>query len=166
MYRRILYKKAYRLLKDSTPLKFDCGLLCSSKCCTGDSDMGMCLYPGEEIMLEGQEDFLDIRKDKIQSNEVLFAVCNGKCNRKFRPLACRIFPYVPYLDENGRLTVIEDPRAKYLCPLLIESFELKIDKAFKRKVYEACQFLIRDEEIKSFIGLLSGVLEDYKKLTW
>ncbi len=165
MYRKILYKKAYRLLKDSTPLKFDCGLLCNSKCCSGDSDMGMCLYPGEEVMLDGQEGFLSIRKDKIQNTDVLFAVCKGDCQRRLRPLACRIFPYAPYIDESGKLTVIEDPRAKYLCPLLMESMDLKIDKAFKRNVTDAFRFLIRDEEIRQFIHLLASVLDEYRKLT-
>lgn len=166
MYKRILYKKAYRLLKDSTPMKFDCGLICSSKCCTGDSDMGMCLYPGEEALLVGYEDFLRIRKDKIWNTDVLFAVCSGKCDRRFRPLACRVFPYAPYLDEGGGLTVIEDPRAKYLCPLLTESLDLKMDKAFRRNVVNVFRSLIRDDEIRSFVGLLSAVLDDYKKLTW
>ncbi len=165
MYKKVLYKKAYRLLAHSTPLKFDCGLLCSSKCCSGDSDMGMCLYPGEEVLLDSREDFLCIRKDKIQNTDVLFAVCEGKCQRKFRPLACRIFPYVPYIDESGRLTVIEDPRAKYLCPLLMEFTDLKIDKTFKRNVINAFRFLIRDEEIRQFIRLLSRVLDEYRKLT-
>ncbi|NLK87311.1 MAG: hypothetical protein GX279_07465 [Clostridiaceae bacterium] len=165
MYTRILYKKAYRLLKDSTPLKFDCGLICSSKCCSGDSDMGMYIYPGEEVMFEGHEDFLFIRQDKLRDTDVLFAVCNGKCNRRYRPLACRIFPFTPYIDEKGRLTVIEDPRAKYICPLLSGSIDLGIDTAFKRNVLNAFRALIRDDEIRRFICLLSSALDEYRKLT-
>ena len=165
MYKKILYKKVYRLLKDSTPLKFDCGLICSRKCCSGDNEAGMCLYPGEESLLEGHDGFLHIQKVKMRDTDVLFAVCSGKCNRNFRPLACRVFPCAPYIDESGSLTVIEDPRAKYLCPLLMESFGLKIDRRFKRNVTKVFRILIMDEEIKSFIGLLSAVLDDYRKLT-
>ncbi len=165
MYRKILYKKAYRLLKDSTPLKFDCGLICSSKCCSGDSDMGMYLYPGEEVMFSGHDEFLCIRQDKLRGTDVLFAVCDGKCDRKYRPLSCRIFPFAPYIDETGRLTVIEDPRAKYVCPLLLESMDLKIDKSFKRNVLNAFRFLIRDDEIGRFIRLFSCALDDYKAWT-
>ncbi|HOL92309.1 MAG TPA: hypothetical protein PK215_08595 [Clostridiales bacterium] len=115
--------------------------------------------------MEGHDDFLNIQKTKMRDTDVLFAVCSGKCNRRFRPLACRIFPYAPYIDESGSLTVIEDPRAKYLCPLLMESFGLKIDRRFKRNVTKVFRILIMDEEIKSFIGLLSAVLDDYRKLT-
>ncbi len=55
--------------------------------------------------------------------------------------------------------------AKYLCPLLMESFDLKIDKAFKRNVINAFRILIMDEEIKSYIRLLSDVLDDYSRMT-
>lgn len=163
MYKKSLYRRAYGLLENSTPLKFDCGLLCSSKCCTGDSSAGMCLFPGEESMCDVHGEFLTIRKEKIAHTEVLFAVCNGTCDRKLRPLSCRIFPYVPYLAENGRLTIIEDPRAKYLCPLLMKSFGFKIDKTFKRKIFNAFQILIQDKDIKDYIRLLSGILDEYKR---
>ncbi len=163
MYKKLLYKKAYRLLERSTPLKFDCGLLCGSKCCTGDSDSGMCLFPGEEEMLEKRGDFLKIRKDRIKDTDVLFAVCGGSCDRSFRPIACRIFPYTPYLDEHGRLNVIEDPRAKYLCPLLASLPQVRIDRIFRRRVLNAFQLLIRDDDIRNHLILLSGVLNEYKR---
>lgn len=163
MYKRILYKKAYRLLANSTPLKFDCGLLCNRKCCSGDSNAGMCLFPGEESMFEMQRDFLAIRSEKLSDSDVLFAVCNGTCNRKYRPLSCRIFPYAPYIDESGRLTIIEDPRARYLCPLLLGSPGIKIDKLFKRRISEVFHLLIQDIDIKNHISLLSGTLTEYSK---
>lgn len=163
IYKKSLYRRAYRLLENVTPLKFDCGLLCNGKCCTGDNDAGMCLFPGEEVILDADNDFLKIRKESMVDTEILFATCNGSCNRRLRPLSCRIFPYVPYLKENGRLTIIEDPRAKYLCPLLAESFEFKIDRRFRRKVFNAFQILIRDKDIRNHISLLSGVLDEYKK---
>jgi hypothetical protein len=166
VYKKVLYKKAYRLLKNSTPMKFDCGLICNGKCCTGDRDMGMCLYPGEESLLQGYADFLDIRNDRLRDMDVLFATCKGSCNRRLRPLACRIYPLAPYLNEDSRLDIIQDPRAKYICPLLMKSFDLKIDRAFKRNVKNAFRILIQDEEIRSYIELLSSILDDYKKLTW
>lgn len=150
-------------MENVTPLKFDCGLLCNSKCCTGDSNSGMCLFPGEESMFDANKAFLTIRNEKMIDSEVLFATCNGTCNRKLRPLSCRIFPYAPYLQENGRLTIIEDPRAKYLCPLLMESLEFKIDKKFRRKIFYAFQLLIQDKEIKEHIRLLSAVLDEYRE---
>lgn len=163
MNKKALYRKAYRMLEDSTPLKFDCGLLCGSKCCSGDNDAGMCLFPGEELMFDRQGGFLTIRKEKLLSTDVLFAVCKGTCNRELRPLACRIFPYIPYLGKDGRLTVIEDPRARYICPLLMEFREFKIDLMFRRKVINAFHLLIRDGEIKNYLCQLSGVLDEYKR---
>jgi hypothetical protein len=166
MNKKNLYKRAYRLLDNLTPLKFDCGLICNSKCCTGDNNAGMCLFPREESMFDKDGNFLTIRKEKLVNTEVSFAVCNGSCNRKLRPLSCRIFPYVPYLKENGRLIIIEDPRAKYICPLLIKSYEFRIDKKFKRKIFNAFQLLIQDNDIKDYIRLYSGVLDEYKTFVY
>ncbi|HEX2946829.1 MAG TPA: hypothetical protein VHT96_12825 [Clostridia bacterium] len=163
MNRRLLYKKAYRILKDSTPLKFDCGLLCGAKCCSGESDAGMCLFPGEEILLEKHGGFLSIRNEKMADTDVLFAVCSRTCDRRYRPLACRIFPYAPYLDGDGRLSVIEDPRARYLCPLLNKLPEIRMDRLFRRNVRSVFQLLIQDDEIKDFVHLLSDVLDEYKR---
>jgi len=163
MYKKVLYKKAYRMLENLTPLKYDCGLLCQSKCCSGDSNAGMCLFPGEEIMFEKNNDFLTIRKEKLAGTDVLFAVCNGTCKRKFRPLSCRIYPYVPHLDKSGMLTIIEDPRAKYQCPLLIKSLEFKFDKMFQRNLYRTFQFLIQDSDIRDFLHVFSGVLDEYRR---
>lgn len=153
-------------MENTTPLKFDCGLICNSKCCSGDSEAGMGLFPGEESMLDAEADFLTISKEKMVDTEVPFAVCNGSCNRKLRPLACRIFPYVPYLKDNGRLTIIEDPRAKYMCPLLMEAYGLKIDRKFRKRIFNAFQLLIRDKEIRDYIRLLSGVLDEYMKFSY
>lgn len=164
MDKKLLYKKAYRMLENSTPLKIDCGLICGQKCCHGDRNTGMHLYPGEEIIYKGQvPDFLNIRKEAFADSEVLFAVCNGQCQRNKRPLACRIYPYVPYLDEDGRLSVIADPRAKYACPLIAGSPELKTDFRFLLNLKRVFQFLIRDPEIRSYIQSLSDVLDEYKR---
>jgi hypothetical protein len=153
------------MLENSTPLKFDCGLLCNSKCCSGDSNAGMCLFPGEGLMFERHSAFLTIRKENITNTDVLFAVCNGTCNRKFRPLSCRIFPYVPYLNHAGRLTIIEDPREKYMCPLLLEAFDLKVDKIYMRNIANIFRLLVQDTDIKSHIYLLSSVLDEYMRFT-
>ncbi|HEY9058891.1 MAG TPA: hypothetical protein VIO64_00075 [Pseudobacteroides sp.] len=160
MNKKLLYKKAYRILESSTPLKFDCGLVCDKKCCSGDNDSGMHLYPGEEMMHQAS-DFLDIRKEPFGDSHILFAVCNGSCIRKRRPLSCRTFPYAPYIDLSGKLTVIEDPRAKYLCPLLFDEAEIKLNRMFKRDILKVFRILIRDEEIKAYVHTLSRVLDEY-----
>ena len=46
-----LIKKAYEMLERVTPLTYDCGKLCSGKCCKGDGNIGMWLFPYEEEIL-------------------------------------------------------------------------------------------------------------------
>lgn len=165
MYKKILYKKAYRMLESSTPLKFDCGTLCNKKCCSGDKNTGMHFYPGEEIIFKGNQDFLNIRKEIFDNREIFFAVCQGKCDRSFRPLSYRIYPLIPYIDQNDRIHIIEDPRAKYTCPLLFNFDEIEMDRSFIRKIKKVFQLLAQDTEIKAYIVSLSGVLNEYSRFT-
>jgi hypothetical protein len=164
MDKKLLYKRAYRILENCTPLKIDCGLICGRKCCSGDRNTGMHLYPGEEVLLSSPEPgFLKIRKEIFAGSEILFAVCTGRCERRRRPLACRIYPYVPYLDSKNRLSVIADPRAKYICPLLMESAEVKTDFRFLRKLRKIFRLMIDDPEIHKYIRALSEELDEYMR---
>lgn len=46
-------EKALDELEAVTPLKpFNCGRLCSARCCSGDENDGMGLFPGEEELLK------------------------------------------------------------------------------------------------------------------
>ena len=165
MDKNLLYKKAYRVLENATPLKYDCGQLCNKKCCTGDQHAGMHLYPGEALFLGKNQNILKMSSEPFGSGEITFAVCRGTCDRSFRPLSCRIYPFVPYLDRYQILSIIEDPRAKYICPLLFDMEEIKPDKSFNRKIKEVFQLLLRDPEIRDYISTLSKVLEEYSKFT-
>jgi len=93
----------YQILEDSTPLANDCGVYCSAKCCSGGPNEGMLLFPGEEHIYETM-DVEDIDEFTIKSSnialpstqlEVKFLICKGTCNRKLRPMSCRIFPLLP-----------------------------------------------------------------------
>lgn len=165
MYKKILYKKAYRLLEGSTPLKYDCGMLCGKKCCSGDKDAGMHLYPGEETFLSEKHDFLDVRKDLFNNTDIFFAICKGNCARAHRPLACRIYPLIPYIDGKGRMNIIKDPRARYICPLLSDLKEIQIERSFVRRITEVFRLLAQDTEIKAYITTLSNVLDEYSRFT-
>jgi hypothetical protein len=165
MNKKILYKKAYRMLENSTPLRFDCGTLCNKKCCLGDKNFGMHLFPGEKIMFQGNQNFLNISREIFVTTEIFFAVCQGKCGRRFRPLSCRIYPLIPYIDRNNRINVIEDPRAKYVCPLLFNFDEIKMNIRFRRNVRRVFQLFAQDTEIKSYINTLSCVLDEYSRFT-
>ena len=109
-----IYKKVYRMIGNKTPLYGDCGLLCQRACCQGDSDDGMLLFPGEEVIFQNEPVSSAFSLSPVDiGNRVtgVFAVCNGTCDRKVRPLACRIFPYLPILNQNRSIEIIKDPRA-------------------------------------------------------
>lgn len=163
--KKVLYRKAYRILDESTPTKFDCGKLCEKKCCSGDKEKGMLLFPDENMIFPEAGRFLKARKEKLGEKEVSFAVCSGTCERKLRPLSCRIFPLVPYIGKDKKLTVIEDPRAKYLCPLLMCSDVIGMDKIFYKKVLNVFRFLVEDDDIRKFIEALSETLDEYIRFT-
>ena len=115
-----MYKRIYRILGELTPLRADCGSLCGCACCKGDSNTGMRLFPYEESALE----------IKATSDGGRLAVCNGTCDRNCRPLACRIFPFFPTIDEKGKIFVEPDIRASNLCPLISHSEEILFDERF------------------------------------
>ena len=64
-------------------------------------------------------------------------VCNGWCNRGFRPMACRMFPLLPWMDRHGRVRIRPDLRAYALCPLLSDPESPPISAAFAEAVRSA-----------------------------
>ena len=132
-----MYGKIFRILGDLTPLKADCGVLCGGACCKGDNDTGMLLFPYEDTELEV----------KFNENGNRLAVCNGACNRTKRPLACRIFPFFPTIDESGKVYVELDYRAFRVCPMVEHSDEIIFDKKFIKFfifVYFFCELYYND----------------------
>jgi len=151
-----LYSYVYKKLNTVTPIKADCGKLCGAACCKGDSDTGMYLFPNEAVML-GSTD----HKIKDVSGRKLF-VCDGTCDRNFRPLSCRIFPLIPYVDSEGRLSVIFDQRAKGICPIAHANDFSNLDPEFIKNVTHISKLLIRFRDIKKFIYELSKECDEYK----
>lgn len=162
-----LYLQIYRILERVTPLKSDCGLLCNKACCDGgDEDLGMYLFPGEELLLSGLGYFRIISTDIQLKNgsNILLANCDGKCDRKFRPLACRIFPLTPYLTYRGTLTLETDIRAVGICPLAKGKNAPPLQPAFIQAVRQSIRLMSQDPEILSFIETLSHILDEYAQL--
>lgn len=151
-------EKALDELEAVTPLKpFNCGRLCS-----GDENDGMGLFPGEEELLKDCADF-EIKKSEGNFGEPVL-VCRGECDRRKRPLACRIFPLFPLALENENGTVIvpvPDPRAG-ICPLLFTHD--KIDRRFYRAVRRAGEYLLRDKNTRRYLLDLSAELGDIAEL--
>ena len=164
-----IYLQLYRLFDKSTPIKADCGKLCDSRCCRG-SDCGMYLFPGEKEVFKllapdwaeiERSDFVYKAGEKNKSSPILF--CNGSCDRYQRPLACRIFPLTPYVNNENELEIIVDPRAKAICPLAkcldIEDF----DKKFVKNIKRAFLLLMKNSEISEYMTSYSEYINEYKK---
>ncbi len=147
-----MYKKIFDTMGDLTPLTVDCGVLCNGACCKGDEQTGMRLFPHEESSLTVRE---------IENGERL-AVCNGNCDRSERPLACRIFPFFPTIDENGKIFVEPDSRASRLCPLLQHSDEIIFDPKFFKALKKVGKILAKDDECRKYLYKITEEIDMYK----
>ena len=136
-----MYDKIFKIMGNLTPLTVDCGVLCNGACCKGDAQTGMRLFPHEESCLEITE---------LESGERL-AVCNGSCDRSKRPLACRIFPFFPTIDEHEKIFVEPDYRAARLCPLLSHSDEIVFDPKFFKALKKVGKILAKDDECREYL---------------
>lgn len=170
-----LMAQAWALLDEVTPLPADCGTVCGRACCRGENGevsgaggaqgepksalrkgegaAGMLLFPGERELLEQ-------RRAPVQAPGFRFyaaaggilAVCSGSCDRRCRPLACRIFPLYPHLDrETGRIRAVYDPRAWRVCPLVRENAWVRLDRHFVRTVRTVGRLLAQDEDCRRFL---------------
>lgn len=150
-----LIKKAYELLERVTPLAYDCGKLCGGKCCKGDGNTGMWLFPYEEEILKNIDGF-EI-KDCEGNFGYKMVVCGGICDRKTRPLACRIYPYFPMITDEG-FDARADIRGITSCPMLYQN--IKPDYKFIRQVRKVARLFDRDEELKAYINNVNMLLDD------
>lgn len=149
-----LYSKIFKILGDLTPLRADCGKLCDRACCKGDENTGMLLFPHEQSVLPVFETEFWGR----------LVVCNGICDRNTRPLACRIFPFFPTLDEKGRVFVEKDYRAFRLCPMLEHSDEIIFDPRFFRALKKVGKLLAKDAELREFLYNTTEEIDIFYKL--
>lgn len=149
--RRIsLLKRIYRLLDNVTPIDGDCGNLCGARCCKGGDHDGMWLLPDEDLLLK-DADFLTIH----ETLEGKYAICNGHCDRKLRPIACRIFPYFPMLfrTRNGSHSVkpMPDLRALAACALF-DTNAPQINPEFKQAVHRAGMLMMQDRCLRGWLS--------------
>ena len=167
MDKKLLYQKAYRELENSTPLRYDCGLLCQNACCKGDDETGMYVFPGEEVMLRSEGAGPEIRPSGFVTASgagIGLALCRGHCKRSERPLSCRIFPLTPYISAGGRLKIIIDPRAVPLCPIAGNSGIKEMNPFFVRRVERVLRLLVQDSDIREFTEWLSVLIDDFAVL--
>ena len=155
-----IYRHLYKLLENSTPIGVDCGQLCGGACCEGDGETGMYLFPFEECMYDGTEDWI-----KIYDNDFIFrgkpvkiAICNGRCNRKKRPLSCRIFPL---FKCDGVLK--NDPRAVHICPLAKGNITLdEYDEEFVENLRKVFNILDKFGITREYIAETNKIIEEFK----
>ena len=88
-------------------------------------------------------------------------ICKATCDRGKRPLACRIFPLLPYVDKQGKMSVIPDPRGRGLCPLTImENSDL--DGEFVRRVERVGKIMMKIPEMKDYLTSLSRLTDEFR----
>ena len=157
-----IYKHLYKLLEQSTPIGVDCGQLCGAACCKGDGDTGMYLFPFEECMYDGTEDWLEIYESdfEFRGKPVKIAICNGTCDRKKRPLSCRIFPL---FETDGKLK--NDLRAVHICPLAAGNITLdEYDWEFVENTKKVFNILNKFGITKEYVEETNKIINEFKIL--
>ena len=145
---------ARELLESLTPLKTDCGRLCQGACCQGDEATGMLLFPGEEA-LYGDCAFARVVPTgfSLGGTPAQLLVCDGRCDRKNRPLACRLFPLFLRFREEQPPVLRMDARARAVCPLT--DYGLKaLDPEFRQAARRAYDLLLEDEACADYLRAL------------
>ena len=165
-----LLRRAYALLEDVTPLKYDCGKLCGGACCKSDTvnsetQGGMQLLPYEDMLIGGADGFTvrDTSDGKV-------LICDGRCERIFRPFMCRIFPYYARIDaETESISLRIDPRSANVCPMALKQKGTRHSVYFHRNAVRAIRLLMRDEDFKRELIKTSEFCDDlydfYRSLT-
>ena len=154
------YHELYRLSEKVTPLQSDCGLLCGKLCCQPGKDvnLGMYLFPGEEVMYTGEEDWLKWEQREPADDyfpaswvkPLYFVSCTKPCPRANRPLSCRFFPLAPHILYNKTLLLIHETMTlSYKCPLILEDEPL--NKDFIEMVGQCWRILLTDSRIRDLV---------------
>lgn len=154
--------QAYRILETVTPLRWDCGRLCGSICCTSRAPgTGMILLPGEETRYQSDLDWAEIidldalpaqkTPQRYQGYGLHLLVCQGRCPRQERPLACRMFPLAPVLTHCGVVRLVLDTDGIEICPLVQAGNINALSRSFVRKVRSAWQVLLQESAIRRWV---------------
>lgn len=139
----------------------------------GDYQMGIYLYPGEQLIhkrpSDPEEDWLEWSVENSEDYDfpdswvgpVYFVRCKTppRCPRKLRPLQCRTFPLKPYLSPEGELELfMYYDELPYSCPLIDKETEL--DRRFVQATYTVWSHLIRDPLIRDLVEMDSACEDD------
>lgn len=161
---------ARELLEQLTPLKGNCGRLCGGACCQPDpeeeGENGMLLFPQEEeLYKEAIEGFpFHLADDGTLFEGGKRLICEGKCVREHRPLACRIFPLRMALQADGSVEAEIDPRAWWICPLPERGGLRAMSGEFVQAVKRAGELLCRNDNLRSVLAREQQLLDETRHL--
>lgn len=156
-------RDAYSALRRVTPLPngLDCGKLCGARCCRGSQNEGMELFAGEEKNFENDPAFT-VRENG--GRKIL--ICGGHCDRRSRPLACRMYPFYPVpvdTDAGPKIRVVYDLRGFATCPVVRD--RIRPDARFVQAVRTAGLYLARDAENLRILRETAALFEDLASFT-
>ncbi len=148
-------RRARDLLMDVTPLCSDCGLLCGAACCRSHpgEQTGMLLFPGEEALYMDDASFR-----MLPTKQGTLLICSGHCNRANRPLACRMFPLLILVREDG-VKVAMDAAARAVCPLAKQGKQA-LSQTFVARVREAGRCLVENKRLAAHLALLTSMQDE------
>lgn len=167
MSKEEFYNMIYSVLGNVTPLKVDCGQLCNGACCEVTDDItGMYLFPGEEAMYKNMPEWAKIYDTDFSCNGkyIDLFTCNGTCDRRLRPLSCRIFPLVPYVKKGEKMEIRMDVRGRGMCPLATAMNVEDLDSEFVKKVTLAMKLCMTNPEVREFLYALSESLDEVEDI--
>lgn len=128
------YEEFYKNL-DSPVTGFDCGTLCAPGnngipvCCHGEQVVPV-LYKSELKFLQQRTDMWTRYKAQTRPEKKLredmrkfdtLAHCKGieHCDRRYRSLVCRTFPFEPYVNQQGEFVgILFNDEYEGSCPLI------------------------------------------------
>lgn len=168
-------EEARAMLEKVTPLKMNCGKLCGGACCQpspdDDGENGMLLFPFEE---EFYKEPIEGMPFHLADDDTLFKggkrfVCEGKCSRADRPLACRIFPLRMKVETNEeteetRVVAEIDPRAWCVCPLLEQGGMRAMSQDFVKTVEAAGNVLVKNVYMLEALYNEQRLLDEMRQL--
>ncbi|HBV96526.1 MAG: hypothetical protein JL50_16910 [Peptococcaceae bacterium BICA1-7] len=169
---KIPWDGLYHILDKITPLAADCGKLCQKRCCSlREEGQGVYLFPGEEVLFPGGEDWYTIKEygpgaGHFTGDRGLMLNCAGSCPRERRPLACRLLPLAPYMDSEGNLNIILDSDALFICPIVRAGDINLLETSFREGAARIWGELIRSSVIREGVRCYSARLDSQNSDPW
>lgn len=162
MYKE-LFEEVYQLMNVNL-IDGNCGELCNYHCCRpkheNGENLGIYFLPFEyEDMQKGKglinESTLNVHTNKSYDlpdgiKKLYYGYCKDSlsCIRNIRPIQCRTFPFVPHI-ENNKLVIVIEKDQEHNCPL-IEDHD-KWNPEFEERMLLAWKKLIEIDKIKLLV---------------